>query len=364
MRSGSSRLPTTPLRPRLVPGRLPWHRTGAVTLLLVGILMAAGCQGGFPRSPRSPARETSAATEGASVSVVTTASPRVTHSGHSPYGNTVEVTLAHLYSSSGGVVVAYMCDARRRCHDRLLSTRDGGQTWTEFTPAGTRRDETFDGLTFLDRVHGWAVRQNCDFGTAAILRTADGGRTWAAAPVDGTTCHAGSGISVDFVDPRNGWMVNQDPTAPYAHLFRTIDGGRTWRSLGNLPALGSVEFASTTRGWLDGNFLEGGLWSTLDGGATWQRVRLSVPPGYQRARAAPSLPTLVGGNLAILPVAGTGAHVRRLPSTRPPITGRRGRFAPSSTSRRFEGRDAGSSHRHPWPFSAPARGGRCPKSRP
>jgi photosystem II stability/assembly factor-like uncharacterized protein len=81
----------------------------------------------------------------------------------------------------------------------------------------------------------------CDgVGTATVVRTRDGGRSFTRA----TPFHGYTPLSVSFVDARRGWLA----TGPYVAsatavnsgiLWSTVDGGRHWRVVYRSPLLGA-----------------------------------------------------------------------------------------------------------------------------
>jgi hypothetical protein len=93
-------------------------------------------------------------------------------------------------------------------------------------------------VSFVSADLGWVLGTATCGGTpcTSILRTSDGGRTWAAipaplAPISGPTPGASSGTpgtpgvsGLRFADPLNGWAFGPD-------LWATHDGGQTWRRL-------------------------------------------------------------------------------------------------------------------------------------
>ncbi len=127
---------------------------------------------------------------------------------------------------------------------------------------------------FVDARAGWAVG-----GNGALVSTADGGANWKVRerPTADTL------RDVFFTDALNGWLVCERSIyalaraeEPRSYLMRTADGGETWSRVA-LTAddagvlLARVVFATPERGWAFGEM--GALYSTGDGGATWQRQR-------------------------------------------------------------------------------------------
>ena len=92
--------------------------------------------------------------------------------------------------------------------------------------------------------------------------------------------------SVTFVSASSGWVLGTAPCAkpPCTSVVRTTDGGRTWAGIAapraplNVPAgaansgVSTIRFANRTDGWAFGP----DLWSTHDGGATWHQVPLAA----------------------------------------------------------------------------------------
>jgi photosystem II stability/assembly factor-like uncharacterized protein len=153
----------------------------------------------------------------------------------------------------------------------VLSPRGGGE------PAGhapaprvsPRQLGTLPALVFVDDTYGWAA------GDGVIAATSDGGDSW-------TRQYAGPAdiASLEFVDASHGWAV-----APAEELLRTTDGGATWAEAGEPEGgsfLRSVDFADPERGFglasdpTDPNAGPGTLVRTTDGGQTWTVVRTDL----------------------------------------------------------------------------------------
>lgn len=105
--------------------------------------------------------------------------------------------------------------------DVLLHTTDGGKTW-ERRPTGTA--QYLRAIQFASTQIGWlvgitSVNDDEERGPSKILTTTDGGATWTVqfnAPR--------SFYDVCFVDPRDGWVVGDR-----ASVYQTVDGGKRWR---------------------------------------------------------------------------------------------------------------------------------------
>ena len=100
---------------------------------------------------------------------------------------------------------------------------------------------------------------------SSLLRTADGGATWAAVSTPVSTAF----FSVYFPSTSVGYAVSG------ASVIKTTDSGSSW-SLLNIPSISStatlksVFFIDSNTGWVCGNDSSTGhLYKTTDGGATW-----------------------------------------------------------------------------------------------
>ena len=134
----------------------------------------------------------------------------------------------------------------------VLSTADGGQTWTRQRVA--TRDELIH-LDFSGEKRGWIVGA-----AGTVLHTRDGGETWArqVSNTRATLYH------VDFRNEREGWIVGERGT-----ILRTVNGGETWVPAASpvRSTLLSVEFVSEDDGWAVGR--GGVILRSADGGLTW-----------------------------------------------------------------------------------------------
>lgn len=150
------------------------------------------------------------------------------------------------------------------CH-----SKDLGKTWTD--PVNLKMLDTnafaFNvmGMTFSETGRGWLVGQDSD---GMILKTEDFGVHWKRVLEDQDI---GNFLSVSFWDNSNGCAVGY-PT----FLTCTQDGGITWASRDVLPPAKGTQSELFSKlvvlksglGWL---LRAGGyLYSTADGGQTWQ----------------------------------------------------------------------------------------------
>lgn len=181
-------------------------------------------------------------------------------------------------------------------HFFLLTTNDGGGTWTRVPPerlppmlpgeaafAASGTCLTVDGQNDVWIGTGGAA-------TARVFHSTDRGRSWTVA---NTPIHAGNASSgvfaVAFRDGRHGIAVGGDyqlVRGGFPNVALTDDGGRSWRmAKGPLPA-GYLSGAAYIPG--TGHAIAVGLAGTalsLDGGESWRMID-SIPYNSVRFAAA------------------------------------------------------------------------------
>lgn len=167
---------------------------------------------------------------------------------------------------------------------------DGGARWSNVTPPGLSRagrSTTISSADFVNRMRAWVVYGRFT-GRQTLLTTSDGGRTWTRVGRTPSYCQ------VQFVNPVDGWCVEIQGAAgsEFVAIYRTTNAGRTWREVShNNPSSRKstpdpipfscdkgVAFTSPTGGFAS-SFCAGGggyIYATTDGGARWH-PRLSVP---------------------------------------------------------------------------------------
>jgi photosystem II stability/assembly factor-like uncharacterized protein len=120
-------------------------------------------------------------------------------------------------------------------------------------------------------------------GGADLYRTQDGGDHWTALAVP-----ALSSASIYFCDPLHGWivgtLVSSDQNTADLQFFSTSDGGGRWTGLPQLPAwffpgkggFTDILFRRQSEGWVGAASQQPTVYSTIDGGLTWQAHPLPV----------------------------------------------------------------------------------------
>lgn len=175
----------------------------------------------------------------------------------------------------------------------LWETTDGGTTWrqsTVTTPAGFAAAQTYTGLpTFLDADQGVLPVALFVAGTSvAFYTSSNGGSTWsfqnavastAVAKVPGYEA-AGQLPAVGVASTTTWWVIGGVPKGMVPSVRVTTNAGASWTNVTTtgLPAdIASLQAVSSWNAWAtttaDGLPAKGcGLFSTGDGGRTWQPV--------------------------------------------------------------------------------------------
>ena len=140
--------------------------------------------------------------------------------------------------------------AFRNARDSFFVTNDGGTNWA-WKATGLSAN---DGITFLDRNHGWSMIDN----DSIFKITQDGGQSWSTVTLNTPKPYP----KILFLDTLNGFVSGN---SGYDSLLRTRDGGFTWEALSRL---GTNMFCF--KDTLNGMALSGAqLLLTNDGGINW-----------------------------------------------------------------------------------------------
>lgn len=220
-----------------------------------------------------------------------------------PPGQRVRITLIRMEDNLKGWAIGQV---QGNPNDYLLRTRDGGRSWQNRTPRAALQTPAQQGLSttafFGPGGLAWAIftdrapKAYTPSGQV-VWRTANYGQTWQAGAelsLQGLPTERFIPSHLEFLDDRHGWLMARlgvGMSHDYIAVFLTDDGGQTWRrvvdpertpTLMACPKTG-LAFSDPQNGWLTGDCpgLMPGLflYSTRDGGDTWQPVSLPVPPG-------------------------------------------------------------------------------------
>lgn len=160
----------------------------------------------------------------------------------------------------------------------LIVSQDGGRTWTQRSLGGVADLHALT-VTGGDRpaLLAWDALAN------ALLRSADGGATWATLPSDALAA-AGGVLALD-ARPTDAERVF---AATARGLWRSEDSGATWFPTGlQGPPVTAVRQLDDGALWAFAIAPGGGLQRSRDGGATWTRVAAPIgADAYATAIAA------------------------------------------------------------------------------
>ena len=155
----------------------------------------------------------------------------------------------------------------------ILKTEDGGKTWARKMarsdtpgrggrPGGIRAN--LMGIQMINETTGFiAGSEN------TILKTTDGGETWIGSSERARVGETRNNLeNILFVSPTTGWVIGS-----FGTLLHTTDGGENWekRDPGFDNNLFGIHFLDENTGWICGQ--EGLILHTTDGGATWNQQK-------------------------------------------------------------------------------------------
>ncbi|MBB4904722.1 WD40/YVTN/BNR-like repeat-containing protein [Actinophytocola algeriensis] len=175
-------------------------------------------------------------------------------------------------------------------------------TW-RLLPSGT--DAQFRGLSAVNRHVAWVSGTK-----GTVLRTVDGGRTWArVGPPDTEDLDF---RDIEAFDARTAVALSIGP-GESSRIYRTTDGGRTWtetfRNTEPAAFYNCVAFWDARNGLAVGDPVDGEfrVLTTSDGGRTWARVTGLPPalPGEYQFSASGQCVTVAGHKDAWLATGGS-----------------------------------------------------------
>lgn len=183
--------------------------------------------------------------------------------------------------------IAYVMSIGNGPASRIYKTIDAGVTWTEQFRAEDAR-AFLDAMSFWDADHGIAIGDSID-GSFFILTTTNGGRNWSRVSgglppaLENEGAFAASGTDIAVIGTSNAWIGTG--AAAKARVLRTKDGGRSWAiaetpiASGKSSGIFSIAFRDVRHGVVVGgdysketNTVDN-LAVTEDSGATWKLVK-------------------------------------------------------------------------------------------
>jgi hypothetical protein len=166
--------------------------------------------------------------------------------------------------------------------DAVVSSRDGGQTWSGHRRGALRDCHT---LMFHATQGDWIYEGGGTGAGAAVSR--DAGATWTQ-PEEGLDRRYGWAVAADPAQP-DVWYATISPSAWKAHgegnaqaaIVRSM-GGSAWQRLtGGLPQpLNAMPYALLTDpdapGQVYAGLSNGDVWHSTDHGDTWRQLNVSL----------------------------------------------------------------------------------------
>ncbi len=234
--------------------------------------------------------------------VTETPSPMPTQKSDLAPGTPLQILQIHMLDISHGWAIG---QAEGTAVQRVLYSSDGGRTWQDRTPLAAIAHASVDGLTaaayFSSPPAVWAVfsapKQPAGSDPLVVWRSNDNGVSWKASqPLDFSGVNMEFQVPSDlgFYDAQSGWLLvhlGVGMSHDYIAVFTTADGGATWQrrldpdspyALMSCSKSGLV-FTSATSAWLAGNcpglMPQLFLYSSADGGKSWTAELLPVPEG-------------------------------------------------------------------------------------
>jgi len=210
--------------------------------------------------------------------------------GRVPGADTLEFRDVHAVSAD----TAWLLSIGNGPASRIYRTNDGGQTWsTQFVATDQR--VFLDCFGFWDNRRALATSDTFE-GRFLILSTDDGGARWQAIPGErfpparkGEGMFAASGTCLVTLGTGHAWITTT--AEGFSRILRTRDGGRTWaESVPPLPsASATIAMTDTLTGLLissgidDTQAVGNNVAKTADGGATWTLAGRVPDPVYGAA---------------------------------------------------------------------------------
>ncbi|MCY2984757.1 MAG: hypothetical protein NTY15_14130 [Planctomycetota bacterium] len=146
----------------------------------------------------------------------------------------------HFFNRNEGFIAAATHADPAQSSALILSTTDGGKTWTNAWQS-TRSFELTWKIAFPTREVGYVTIQSYNPDPTVkerfVAKTTDGGKTWAELPL--VSDHKVREFGVGFLDARTGW-VGAVPNG-----FQTTDGGATWKAVEMGNAVNKIRILET-----------------------------------------------------------------------------------------------------------------------
>ena len=169
---------------------------------------------------------------------------------------------------------------------QLFWTEDAGETWMDLSPS-IPAEASIEDIYFMDNNTGWMLwsMMNPDgLFVFQIAHTQDHGVKWTVEelPFLAEAIPNPEKAEMGWFNPQTGWIsVKQSTGSNFSTgaLFTTQDGGASWDQSG-LPIADEIIFSSPLEGWAVGGPSGNQIFRTLDSGETWQDLAtMEIPAG-------------------------------------------------------------------------------------
>lgn len=151
----------------------------------------------------------------------------------------------HFFNRNEGIIAAATNADPAQSNALILSTNDGGKTWTNAWQSTGSFELTWK-IAFPTREVGYVTIQSYNPDPTVkdrfVAKTTDGGKTWAEMPLVSDPKVREFGVG--FIDARTGW-VGAVPNG-----FHTTDGGATWKAVEMGNAVNKIRILETDSGFV------------------------------------------------------------------------------------------------------------------
>lgn len=171
-------------------------------------------------------------------------------------------------SSTGNVLVVGSPTSAGGSFDQILKSTNGGTTWA-VVPYSTTSRTSLNCIQMIDANTGYVC------GTlGAVYRTTNGGSNWDSIPVEGSNASS-TFRKIDFINANTGWVFTtfNSTITDSATIFKTTNAGVNW-SKQYIPASSSsnrgvygADMIDANTGWIVS--YQPRPWRTTNGGNTW-----------------------------------------------------------------------------------------------
>ncbi|RSK34643.1 YCF48-related protein [Hymenobacter metallilatus] len=163
--------------------------------------------------------------------------------------------------------------------NQVARTFNGGQNWTVLTVPGVNpATQNIQAISAISATTAWVVTLDAVGGR--ILKTTDGGATWAQQSTAGMFSQPDSWPNTIYFFNANDGVVMGDPDVAGGsmEIYYTSNGGTTWTRAANVPVGTSGEYGSVLPPAVVGNSIwfandEGDIFRSANKGVTWSVTR-------------------------------------------------------------------------------------------